>query len=306
MAIDRLNAMRIFCRVVEAQSFTRAAQSLSLPKANVSTAVSNLEAELGVRLLQRTTRNLSITPDGAAYYERVVRILGEIEETESALRSATASPKGRLRVDLPALIARWVVVPALPDFVARYPDLELQVGATDRTVDLIEEGVDCVIRGGEQPDSTLIARRIGDLRLIRCASPDYLDRHGRPRTIEDLRDHRVIHYFYARSGKIREFHHLDEHGARIEIPLPHRFSTNDADTYTAAGLAGLGIMQGAEIVVERLIAEGALEPVLPELRIEPVPLYVMYMHNRHLSAKVRVFVDWVANLFEEKGLTARA
>lgn len=302
MAIDRLHAMRLFARVVELQSFTRAAQSLNIAKANVSTALANLEAELGVRLLNRTTRHVSVTPDGAAYYERVVRILAEIEDTEASLRQATAAPRGKLRIDLPGILSRWIIIPALPDFMERYPDLELQVGTSDRPVDLLEEGVDCVVRGGSQADSTLIARRIGELRFVRCASRAYLDRHGRPGTLEDLSRHRAVHYFSSRTGRIMEHDYVDDSGATHNIDMPKRFSVNDGDAYFAAGLAGMGILEAPTFMVQQRLATGELELVLPSYEPTPTPLFVMYPQSRHLSAKVRAFVEWVAELFQTSDL----
>jgi LysR family transcriptional regulator, regulator for bpeEF and oprC len=294
--------MRIFTRVVELEGFTRAAQSLRLPKASVSTIVANLEAELGVRLLNRTTRHVSVTPDGAAYYERVVRILTEIEETEAGLRRATTAPKGKLRVDLPVSVARWVVMPALPQFIEKYPDLELQIGATDRPVDLLEEGVDCVVRGGAQADSSLIGRRIGELPLVRCASPVYLDRHGRPSSLQDLAQHRAIHYFSSRTGRRFEHDYVDEAGQPQPIAIASALSVNDIDVLLIAALAGLGIAEMPALYAQRYTASGELELVLPAYVPAPVPLFVMYPQNRHLSAKVRVFADWIAELFQTSDL----
>jgi LysR family transcriptional regulator for bpeEF and oprC len=298
MAIDRLHAMRTFTRVVELEGFTRAAQSLRLPKASVSTIVANLEADLGVRLLNRTTRHVSVTPDGAAYYERVVRILAEIEDAEADLKRASTAPKGKLRVDLPVTLARGVIIPALPGFMDKYPDLELQVGVSDRPVDLLGEGVDCVVRGGPQADSSLIARRIGELRLLRCASRGYLDRAGRPATLQELQRHRAIHYFSSRTGRIFEFDYVDARGQIQTIDMPRHLSVNDADASLAAGLAGLGVLELGALSVQPYLASGELELVLPAYEPSPVPLFVMYPQNRHLSMKVRVFVDWVAELFQ--------
>jgi LysR family transcriptional regulator for bpeEF and oprC len=302
MAIDRLHAMRTFARVVELGSFTRAANSLSLPKASVSTIVANLEGELGVRLLNRTTRHVSVTLDGAAYYERVVRILAEIEDTEASLKSSSSAPRGRLRLDMPTVIARLVVLPALPDFIARYPDIELMIGASDRPVDLLEEGVDCVIRGGAQADSTLVSRRLGEFRLLRCASPAYLDRAGRPDSVDALNQHRAIHYFASRTGKVWEFDYVDADGTPHEIPMAHRLSFNDADVVYGACLAGMGIAHLPSILVQDALADGRLELVLPSFEPEPISTFVMYPQNRHLSAKVRVFVDWAAELFQASDL----
>jgi len=200
--MDRLQAMKVFTRVVETNSFSRAADTLDLPRASVTTIIQNLEAHLKVRLLQRTTRRLSLTPDGAAYYERCVRILADIEETESSLSHAQRAPRGRLRVDMPSALGKLVVMPKIDEFYERYPDIELMVGFGDKPVDLIQEGVDCVIRIGTLQDSSLVARRIGVFQRVTVASPLYLEQHGTPETIEDLQDHVAVNYFLGRTGRV--------------------------------------------------------------------------------------------------------
>lgn len=291
--------MDVFVRVVDTGGFTRAAEILRMPKATVTTLVQSLEAHLGVKLLNRTTRRVSVTPDGAAYYERCVRILAEVEETEGALSRATSNPHGRLRVDVPATFGRRMLVPALPEFFERYPHIRLELGCSDRAVDLIEEGVDCVVRGGEQPDSTLVARKLGTVEFITCATPDYLTRHGTPTHPNDLTLHRCINYFSARTGRIFEWD-FSRDGERIVLKLDGHVALNDSDAYRAAGMAGLGIMQVAEVLVKPALDRGALVRILADWQTDPLPVYVMYPQNRHLSAKVRAFVDWVAELFERQ------
>lgn len=294
--MDRLQAMEVFVRVVDTGAFTRAAGVLHMPKATVTTLVQNLEAHLGVKLLNRTTRRISVTPDGAAYYERCTRILAEVEETESALSHTKSSPRGRLRVDVPVTFGRRVLVPALPEFFARYPEIRLEVGCSDRPVDLIEEGVDCVVRGGIQPDSTLVARRVGSVEFLTCATPEYLARHGMPRHPHDLTRHRCVSYFSAKTGRIMEWD-FNKDGERIELALEGSVALNDGEAYLEAGLAGLGIMQAATVMVKDLLARGKLKRVLADWQTDPLPIWIMYPQNRHLSAKVRVFVEWVAELF---------
>jgi LysR family transcriptional regulator for bpeEF and oprC len=293
--MDRLQAMEVFVRVVDTGAFTRAAEVLHMPKATVTTLVQNLESHLGAKLLNRTTRRVNVTPDGAAYYERCTRILAEVEETESALGRNKSNPRGRLRVDVPVTFGRRVLVPALPDFFARYPEIRLEIGCSDRPVDLIEEGVDCVVRGGVQPDSTLVARRVGMVDFISCATPGYLKHHGMPVHPHDLMRHHCISYFSSKTGRIMGWD-FSKDGERIDLQLDGVVALNDGEAYLEAGLAGLGIVQAATFMVKDALASGRLTRVLADWQIDPLPVWIMYPQNRHLSAKVRVFVEWIADL----------
>ncbi|HYH39658.1 MAG TPA: LysR family transcriptional regulator [Azospirillum sp.] len=295
--MDKLHAMRVFVRVVEANSFSKAAETLGLPRASVTTTIQNLEASLGVRLLQRTTRKLSLTLDGAAYLEGATRILSEIDEIESTFTSARKTPRGRLRVDMPGSIGRLVIIPSIHEFHAKYPDIDLMLGLGDRTIDLIQEGVDCVIRVGELSDSSLVARRVGAMQQITCASPAYLAEHGEPRTIEDLERHVAVNYFGSRTGRNFELC-FQRDGSVEEIAMKGVISVNDADAYVTCGLEGLGLLQPGRFMVLPHLRSGALREILRDWRPPRVPISAVYPHNRHLSPKVRVFVDWVAELFE--------
>ncbi len=294
--MNKLQAMEVFVQVVDAGGFTRAAESMQLPKATVSTLVQALELELEVKLLHRTTRHVSVTADGAAYYERCLRILSDVREAEESLSRNRANPSGRLRVDVSSGIANDIIVPKLGEFFERYPDIRLDLGCSDRLVDLIEEGVDCAIRAGNLPDSTLIARRIGVLQFVTCATPAYLDKHGRPNHPNDLAHHRCLNFFSSKTGKPYDwdFARGDE---TISIAAPACLALNDSTTYHKAGLLGLGLTQMATYMVAPLIASGQLEMVLSDWTSTPYPINVVYPQNRHLSAKVRVFVEWVADLF---------
>ncbi|MBU0604052.1 MAG: LysR family transcriptional regulator [Gammaproteobacteria bacterium] len=294
--MDRLQAMQVFIRVVDANSFTRAAESLALPRATVTTAVQNLENLLHVRLLNRTTRRISLTPDGAAYYERCARILADIEETEASFREVARGPKGRLRIDVPAPIGRLFLIPRLCEFHTRYPDIELVIGMGDRPVDLVRESVDCVLRIGELQDSSLVARRIGTLETITCAAPRYIERFGEPASIEALQDHRAVHYFSSRTGRTVEWDFVVD-GSVQEVKVPGRVSVNDAEAYVACGLQGFGMIQPPRFMVQSHLDNGALREVLPQWQPSPMPISVVYLQDRHLSPKVRAFVDWVAELF---------
>lgn len=299
--MDRFDAMLAFTRVVELGGFTKAALSLNLPKTTVSAQVQALEARLRVKLLNRTTRRVSVTTDGAAYYERAVQLLQDLDETESLISQATASPKGRLRVDVPGSLGRRIIVPALNDFLSRYPEIELEMGCNDRPVDLIEEGVDCVIRGGELTDLSLVARRVGSLKFLTCASPAYLAEYGEPQTPADIERHKGVHYFSSKSGKIFEFDFTKDEEKTL-ICARRRVLLNDGDACVAAALAGAGIVQLPTYMVQDHIASGELAIVLGTYLSEDLPIHALYPQNRHLSTKVRAFIDWIAELFDSSDL----
>ncbi|MCI1678281.1 MAG: LysR family transcriptional regulator [Ewingella americana] len=295
--MNKLQAMEVFVQVVDTGGFTRASENLKLPKATVSTLIQSLEASLSVKLLNRTTRHVSVTADGAAYYERCIRILSEVRDAEDSVGRNRLSPAGRLRVDAPTGLASTVIIPALPEFFARYPDIQLELGCSDRQVDLVEEGVDCAIRGGRRlADSRLVARRVGTMNYVTCASPAYLEQYGRPMHPNDLVNHRCVNYFSARTGKVFDWY-FTQNEQRLQVTLSSHMAVSDSYAYTAAGLSGLGIIQMADFLMAEMIAEGRLISILDDWSNEPLPIHVVYPQNRHLSAKVRVFVDWATELF---------
>jgi LysR family transcriptional regulator for bpeEF and oprC len=303
--MNKLQAMEVFVQVADAGSFTRAADMLNLPKATVSTLIQALEASLACKLLHRTTRQVTVTADGAAYYERCVRILSDVRDAEESLSHTRLSPSGRLRVDAPTGLASEILVPALPDFFTRYPDIQLELGCSDRQVDLIEEGVDCAVRGGALADTSLIARRVGVINFVTCAAPSYLERYGTPEQLPDLERHRCVNYFSAKSGKILDWSfHRD--GERIELTLPGALALNDSNAYVQAGLAGLGIIQLANYRLAELVETGRMVPLFAGASTSSLPVHVVYPQNRHLSTKVRVFVEWVADLFAANACLAVA
>ena len=298
--MDQIQAMRIFVRVVEAGTFTRAADSLSLPKATVTKHVQALEERLRVKLLNRTTRRVTVTPDGAAYYDRTVRLLTDLDDIEASMTNARANPRGRLRVDVGSSVAQLLIIPHLAEFHARYPDIQVDLGVSDRMVDLIGDNVDCVIRGGELTDQSLVARRIGNLDFITVASPDYLQRKGTPgHPVEIEQKHTSVIYFSAQSGRHYplEFRQGDE---SIDITGPYQLSVNESNAYVTSLVAGLGIGQISTFQAQRHFRQGTLVQLLPEWTQPPLPVYVVYPPNRHLSAKVRAFVDWAAELFQRE------
>jgi DNA-binding transcriptional LysR family regulator len=289
--MDRFDAMRVFARVMERGSFVRAAEDLGLPASTATDAVKQLEARLGVRLLQRTTRQVRPTLDGEAYYRRCLAILDDIEEAESAFSGAR--PRGLLRIDVQGAQARRVIVPALPRFFAEYPDLELFMGEGDRFVDLVREGVDCVLRAGEPRESDLVARRVAILPEATVASADYVARFGLPRRWDALDGHRMIGFRSSATGGVLPLEFMVG-GVRQTATLPASLSVNGADTYEAACRHGLGLIQVPRYSIETDLAAGALIECLPQTPPSPTPVYVLYPRNRQLSLRVRVFIDWVA------------
>jgi len=291
--MDRFDAMLVFTRIVELGGFAKAADSLQMPRASVTVLIKQLEAHLGVQLLHRTTRQVSPTLDGVAYYQRCVLLLADLEEAEGLFRSS--QPKGTLRVEMPAAVGRLVVLPALPEFTDRYPQIELEVGLNDRPVDLIREGVDCVIRGGLTMDDSLVARPLVQMDQVTCASPAYLLAHGVPQSLDDLSGHQVVEYFSSASGKRYglEF----QVGDQVRLPdLPKRLAVNSAEGYLAAGVAGYGLVQTPHYHVAQLLREGRLQEVLSDCLPPRLALTALYPQHRQLSPRVRVFVDWLVEL----------
>jgi DNA-binding transcriptional LysR family regulator len=295
--MNPIEAMRIFVRVAEQASFTRTAESLGVPKASISMAVQQLESSLGTRLLHRTTRKVQMTQDGMTYYERCKDVLAEIDDLQSMFQRERQSLRGRLRVDMPSGVARLHIIPQLPRFLESHPQLEIELSCTDRLVDPIEEGFDCVLRVGALRDRRLIARPLGSLRIINCASPAYLERRGIPRTLEDLAGHQLIHYVTTLGARSGGFEYPSVRGYR-SLQMPGAVVVNSSGAYTAACLAGLGLIQAPEIGLRELLARGELVEVLPELRAEPMPASLLYAHRRNLSKRVRVFMDWLSEILK--------
>lgn len=299
--MDRFDAMKAFARVVETGSFTKAADTLHVSKTSVTQLVQQLEARLRVRLLNRTTRKVNVTADGAAYYERVIRLLADLDDAETSLSSASALPRGRLRVDVPSPFARLILMPALPAFHARYPDIQLDMGVSDRTVDLIRENVDCVVRGGELTDQSLMARHVGDLQLGVYAAPSYLERAGTPSHPLDLQDthHRIVGFLWARTGKVFPYAmHCD--GERINVLGRYVLSVDDGNAYLAAGLAGMGVLWLPDYMAREHAGRGELIPLFEKWQLDPMPMYIAFPPNRHVSTKLRVFIEWIAELMADQ------
>ncbi|MGH8294745.1 MAG: LysR substrate-binding domain-containing protein [Steroidobacteraceae bacterium] len=293
--MDKLQAMALFVRVVETGVIARAAESLRIPKATATTLIQKLEASLGAKLLSRTTRRVTVTPDGAAYYTRAAAILAEVRDAEEALSQRSAAPHGRVRVDAPTLIARSVIVPALPRFFSRYPDIELALACNERHFDLVAEGIDCALWIGDPEYPGLVARRVGFLYFAICAAPSYIAAHGRPTHPRDLARHRCINHFSPATGEGVEWI-FSKDGERVQAVFPGNLALEDENCYVSAAEAGLGIAQMPAFVVKDAMERGALDLVLADWLPEPAPLHVIYPPSRHLSRRVRVFVDWLSAL----------
>lgn len=299
--MDQLKAMQVFVRVAQLGGFTRAAQALGLSRAATTAQVQRLEAHLGATLLQRTTRRVRLTADGAAYLPRAEQVLSSLAELDGAVRGATQASSGRLRVDVPAAVGRHVLAPALPDFFRLHPRITLELGSTDRAVDLVGENVDCVIRGGALHDASLIRRRLGALEVVTVASPAYLKRAGTPKTPEALARHTAVNFFSARTGEVFSFD-FEREGKGFEVSVPHQVACNDADTFLGCGLAGLGVLQLPRTrVVDAHLRAGRLKRILTGYGAGQLELFVLYPPDRHLSQRVRAFIDWVTALYRSQG-----
>lgn len=294
--IDRFDTMRLFVRVLERRSFTKAAADLNIPRSTASEAIQRLERDLGSRLLERTTRHIAPTPDGAAYYERCVSILADLEEAEGALRGH--EPSGALRIDAPGTLTRVFLLPHLSAFLSKYPNITLQLGQTERLVDLVREGVDCVIRAGAPEDSSMIMRRLASIPEITCASPDYIAQHGNPKSVDDLDGHKIVGFLSSRSGTVMPLEF--KVGKRFEeISLPATVVANDADTVHHLAREGFGLVQAPRYRFLEDLETGKLVEVLPTSPPPPISLAAYYPQNRQLSPRVRIFLDWIVEVFEK-------
>ncbi len=297
--MDRFDSMRLFVRLVERRSFTAAAADLGLPRSTASEVLRTLEGHLGVRLLERTTRHVTPTLDGEEYYRRCVAILSEVEEAEAAMRDA--QPRGLLRIDAHPLLTRTFIVPRLPDFLARYPLMELQIGQGDRLVDLVREGVDCVIRSGESNDSSMIQRRLGTIAEITVASPAYLATHGVPPSPDALAGHQMVGFISSRTGDVLPLEFSDA-GALRHVVLPSRVKVNNSDTMADLAKLGFGLAQAPRYRFAPDLASGALVEVLADHPPSPTPLSALYPQNRQLTLRLRVFLDWIGGIFAQADL----
>lgn len=295
--MDQIQAMRIFTRIVELGSFSRAAERLQLPRATVSNTLKRLEQRLGVRLLIRTTRQVNVTHEGTLYYQRCIQLLGALEEADTLFSQQKLQPSGKVRIDMPHSLAREIVIPALGDFYQRYPQITLALGANDSHVDLLREGVDCVLRAWETEDDSLIARQITAMPQLTCASPAYLQHYGVPQSIDDLHHHHAVGYFSLATNRDYPLEFC-RHGKLELRELPSRLSVSGADAYISGCRAGLGLIQAARYSLSPWLKRGDLVEVLAQTPPPSMPIYIMYPPGRFLAPRVRVLIDWLITLFE--------
>ena len=293
--MNPIDRMHVFTRVAELGSFTQTADDFGMPKASISTAVQQLEAQLGTRLLHRTTRKVQLTQDGQAFYERSKDLLADIDEAQTMFQQGGEALRGRVRIDMSTGIARHAVIPRLPELLKLHPLLELEVSSTERFVDVVREGFECVVRGGTVTDAGLIARPVGQMRMVNCVSPAYLEARGKPESVDDLTTHQLVHFVNILGVRSAGFEYIDATQER-RLPMGGALTVNNADAYTAACLAGLGIIQVPYVGVSDLIAAGRLLEVLPDCVPAAMPLSLLYANRRNLARRVRVVMDWLAEV----------
>ena len=293
--MDRIDAMKVYMRVSELSSFVKAADSLGMSKASISNFIQQLESDMGTRLLQRTPRKVQMTQDGLIYYERCKDLLADIDELDTLFKKDAAHLTGRIRVDMTTGLAKNLVIPSLPKFLKKYPSIEIEMSSTDRRVDLIREGFDCVIRVGNLTDSGLIARSLGEFSIVNCVSPAYIKEYGKPKSLNDLSHHFQIHFVQTLGAKPDGFEYFDGEKYQI-IPTRGKITVNNAENYTQACLNGLGIIQAPRTGLKEYLADKRLVEILPEYKAEPMPVSLLYPHRRHVAKRVQVFMDWISEL----------
>ena len=297
--MDHLLAIKVFCRVVEAGTFSRAADLLDIPKSTVTKLVQELEAHLQLKLLHRTTRRVTVTMEGAAYYERTNKLLNELEDIESNISNEQRTPRGRLKVDMASAIANFILLPALPTFIQQYPEIQLELGVSDTNIDLLSDNVDCVIRGGELSDTTLIAKRIAELKFVTCAAPRYLERHGIPHTPDELSSHhRIIYYRSRKTNRVMPLRFSNTQQSMEIQQQGGQLSVNDSTAQLTATLHGLGVSQLPLFMAKPYIDSGQLQLIMTNWQRAAFPLYLIYPQERHLSGRLRAFATRVMEVFQ--------
>lgn len=299
--MDRIRQVEVFIQVMESGNFTRAAQALNIPRSTVSTTIQALEDRLGAQLLQRTTRQVTPTQDGLQFLEAARSLVDTYEEAESMFRSEPQQAEGRLHVDIPSRIGRQIVIPALPEFLEQNPLVQLEFSMNDRIINMLTEGVDCVIRVGHLPDSELVCRKLGDLEVINCASPAYLTRYGTPKSLGDLAKHQLVNYSANLPALAAEWEYLVD-GREQVVKMPSMITVDNAEAYIACAIAGMGIIQIPEFDVEQAIEEGTLVRVLHDYQAPSMPISLLYPSRRNLPLRVRVFQKWVTDLLSVHGV----
>lgn len=302
--MDQIQAMRVFVRIAELGSFSRAAEMMSLPRATVSHTIKQLESRLGARLLQRTTRQVQITAEGEIYYQRCTQLLAEIEETDALFTHQRQQPEGNVRVDMPHTLAREIVIPALGEFYRRYPHIKLTLSANDSAINVLREGVDCVLRAWQTADDSLATRHLPSMRQVTCASVGYVAEFGMPTSLDDLAQHQMVGYFSLRTGQHYPLEFM-RNGECVTHMLPGKLDVSGTDAYVAACCAGLGLIQATRLGLQPWLDSGELIEILPEMPPPDMPLYVMYPPGRFLAPRIRVFIEWLNELFARPAFAAR-
>ncbi|MGY2165342.1 LysR family transcriptional regulator [Pseudomonas tolaasii] len=297
--MNKLELLRTFVRVTELSSFTQAGESLGLPRSTVSEHVQALEELLGARLLQRTTRKVQATQDGRVLYERSKDLLAHMEELEGLFRQDEAQLTGRIRVDMPHVMARELILPRLPEFMDAHPLIELEISSTDRQVDLLAEGFDCVLRVGAQPDQSVVARWLCSLSMINCVSAGYVQRYGKPETLDDLAQHYLVHYVRPLGSRSPGFEYVQGNKV-LRVPMAGQITVNSTDAYRAACLGGFGITQVPILGIRELLDSGELVEVLPGYVPPALDVSMLFAGQRHLPLRVRVFMDWLAATLQSR------
>ena len=297
--MDRFDQYRVFAQVAEMGSFIKAAHALDAPRASVSAAIQQLEIQLGVRLLHRTTRQVRLTADGEQLLERVRPLLAEVEDIDQLFQASERQVSGRLSIDVPSRVARRLIAPQLPGLLRRHPRLQLVLSSTDRAIDLVQEGVDCAVRVGALHDSSLVVRPLGSISLINCASPAYLREYGEPVQPEDLADrHWAVGYASPKNGRELPWEFLAADGGAHQLQVRSRVVVNNAESYIACCLAGLGLIQIPRFDVQHLLDAGQLVEVMPAARAAGMPVSLLYPHRRQRSRRVAVFLEWFEGLMQ--------
>jgi LysR family transcriptional regulator, regulator for bpeEF and oprC len=293
--MGRLEAIRIFIRVAETRNFSKAADDLDMPRGTISRIIQSLEAQVGVRLLSRSTRQVNLTDAGKMYYEHAKKVLDELSEVEAKLANIKSVPTGTVRVDTTGTIAEALIMPCLDQFLGEFPEVDVRVGLGDRNVDLIQQGVDCVIRAGALEESSLVARRVGNARVVTCASPAYLEKYGIPESLEDLQSHFAVNYVSAKTGKLFPFE-FEEAGEVTKVALKGKVAVNEGVAYVNAAVRGLGIIQPSRYIVANQLENESLQEILTSFQTPTIPLSILYPHRTHISSATRAFTDWITQV----------
>jgi LysR family transcriptional regulator for bpeEF and oprC len=298
-SMDRLDALKVFCCVVEAGAFSRAADRLGISTSSVTNQVASLESHFRVKLLNRTTRRMSLTDEGRQCYEHAVRLLGDVDELEGVLRQSNTTPSGLLRVDMPGIIGDLVVAPGLPLFLRSYPEITVRMTANDRLVDMVEEGIDVLVRIGHLPDTHLVAQTLATTRYVCCAAPSYLEQRGTPQSPDDLPAFDCLNFIYPKARRIRPWR-FERDGQPASVALRGVFGTDHVETLVAAAVAGGGIIQVLSLSVQDRIARGDLVPVLAEYAAAGPDVAVLFQQQHLRAAKVKAFVDFLHQAFRAR------